>query len=115
MDFCCKADSDPVFPDVPVATDSRSTGSIGFLMRISGETADAIESHENFNLINNRFCGKSSPADRIVGGNLAVVNQFPWLVLLEYRSKDDEKKQSFKCGGTLITEKYVLTGNPRQS
>lgn len=92
MNFCCRVDG-PVFPVL----------------------SDATESHANFNLINNRFCGKSSPADRIVGGSLAVVNQFPWLVLLEYRSKDDEKKQSFKCGGTLISEKYVLTGKHSQS
>lgn len=68
------------------------------------------ESHKNYNLINSiRFCGKAM-IDRIVGGEKAMVNQFPWLVLLEYRSTGDEKFKSFECGGSLISDQYVLTG-----
>lgn len=69
-----------------------------------------VESHENYKLINNvRHCGKAS-IDRIIGGEKAAVNQFPFLVLLEYQTTGTEKVKSFKCGGSLISERYVLTG-----
>lgn len=70
-----------------------------------------VESHKNFNLINNiRYCGKAT-IDRIVGGEKAVVNQFPWLALLQYRSTDSSRnRMDFQCGGSLISERYVLTG-----
>lgn len=70
-----------------------------------------VESHKNFNLINNfRYCGKAL-IDRIVGGDKAVVNQFPWSALLQYRSTDPfQNRKNFQCGGSLITERYVLTG-----
>lgn len=61
-------------------------------------------------LINTQDCGKTVQ-DRIVGGEIAGVNSFPWLALLQYRSKDDENFVSFRCGGSLINERYVLTGN----
>uniref|UniRef100_T1J1Z5 Peptidase S1 domain-containing protein n=1 Tax=Strigamia maritima TaxID=126957 RepID=T1J1Z5_STRMM len=39
---------------------------------------------------------------KIVGGDKAIANEFPWAVALTYNG-------FFGCGGSLINEKYVLT------
>lgn len=54
------------------------------------------------------FCGFSIVAPRIVGGKNAKLGQFPWLVNLGY-SRSGRSGEAFKCGGTLIGSRYVLT------
>lgn len=67
----------------------------------------AISSHENMYKINHKSCGESF-AYRIVGGSTAAMAEFPWMALLQF--KDVEKENlAFLCGGSLITEKHVLT------
>ncbi|KRT80411.1 Trypsin, partial [Oryctes borbonicus] len=51
-------------------------------------------------------CGVASDQYKVVGGTYADLGDHPWVVLLEYLSKG---KFSFKCGGALINERYVLT------
>jgi len=50
-------------------------------------------------------CG-TSLAGRVVGGKDAQPRQFPWLANLGYRSRGE---LSYKCGGTLIGKRWVLT------
>uniref|UniRef100_A0A182JX59 CLIP domain-containing serine protease n=1 Tax=Anopheles christyi TaxID=43041 RepID=A0A182JX59_9DIPT len=52
-------------------------------------------------------CGLDTLADRIIGGNYTAIDEFPWYALLEYESKKGER--AFKCGGSLINGRYVLT------
>ncbi|XP_053661246.1 CLIP domain-containing serine protease B8-like [Anopheles marshallii] len=52
-------------------------------------------------------CGLDTLADRIIGGNYTAIDEFPWYALLEYVSKKGER--AFKCGGSLINGRYVLT------
>jgi len=47
-------------------------------------------------------CGERNDATRIVGGQEAGHNEFPWMVRLSYFNR-------FYCGGTLINDRYVLT------
>jgi len=47
--------------------------------------------------------------DRIIGGEATKLDEFPWMVLIQY-SKPNNKK-GFHCGGVLITENYVLTAS----
>jgi len=54
------------------------------------------------------FCGFSIVKPRIVGGKDAKLGQFPWLVNLGY-SRSGRSGELFKCGGTLIGTRYVLT------
>jgi hypothetical protein len=42
------------------------------------------------------------------GGNELIYGSFPWMVALMYQKKEG-KKPSFHGGGTLISEKHVLT------
>ncbi|XP_068624277.1 phenoloxidase-activating enzyme-like [Battus philenor] len=49
-------------------------------------------------------CGKDlSNANRIIGGGIAAIDQYPWLALLEYDNG------ATLCGGSLITTRFVLT------
>uniref|UniRef100_A0A2M4AL94 CLIP domain-containing serine protease n=2 Tax=Anopheles triannulatus TaxID=58253 RepID=A0A2M4AL94_9DIPT len=52
-------------------------------------------------------CGLESLTDRIVGGSETSLDEFPWYALLEYESKKGVRE--FKCGGSLINQRYVLT------
>lgn len=47
-------------------------------------------------------CGVRNEEGRIVGGQTARKNEFPWMARLSYLNK-------FYCGGTLINDRYVLT------
>ncbi|XP_060807818.1 phenoloxidase-activating enzyme [Amyelois transitella] len=54
-----------------------------------------------------RCCGvDSNGANKIIGGEKANIDEYPWLVIIEY-SKDNKIK--LLCGGTLISSRYVLT------
>lgn len=52
-------------------------------------------------------CGRSESGDRIVGGNITEIGEFPWLALLSY--KKDNEIAKYKCGGSLINNRYILT------
>jgi len=45
-------------------------------------------------------------SDRIVGGEVADLRDFPWMALLEYQKPNGK---GFYCGGVLINDRYVLT------
>ncbi|XP_062546460.1 serine protease grass-like [Armigeres subalbatus] len=53
--------------------------------------------------MNQKKCGVHLQTDRIANGKEAVPFQFPWMALLE------DHKGNFLCGGTLISDRYVLT------
>ncbi|XP_077295213.1 phenoloxidase-activating enzyme-like [Arctopsyche grandis] len=45
--------------------------------------------------------------DQIVGGIEASMYDYPWMALIEYRTT--QNTTTLKCGGSLISAKYVLT------
>lgn len=52
-------------------------------------------------------CGSvHSITKRVIGGSYSRTNEFPWMVLLEY--KKGVKIQN-GCGGVLVNKRYVLT------
>jgi len=53
-------------------------------------------------------CGVSGADVRIVGGQDAQLGQFPWLVNLGYQQAG-AGQTLFKCGGTLIGARHVVT------
>jgi len=50
-------------------------------------------------------CGLSTE-NRIVGGEVTEIDEFPWMVLIEYQKPNG---RGFYCGGVLISKRYVLT------
>uniref|UniRef100_A0A1Y1N4B7 Peptidase S1 domain-containing protein n=1 Tax=Photinus pyralis TaxID=7054 RepID=A0A1Y1N4B7_PHOPY len=51
-------------------------------------------------------CGIQYPGNRIFGGTITDLHEFPWMALLIYQT---EKGPGLACGGVLISQKYVLT------
>jgi len=65
-------------------------------------------SHPAKHLLSDEMSCGVSLADRIVGGKDAKLGQYPWLVNLGYKQKG-RPGALYKCGGTLIGTRYVLT------
>ncbi|XP_059218230.1 serine protease easter [Stomoxys calcitrans] len=51
-------------------------------------------------------CGKIL-TNRIYGGNVTQIDEFPWMALIQYKTGPD--RFGFYCGGGLINSRYVLT------
>ncbi|XP_025833724.1 CLIP domain-containing serine protease 2-like isoform X2 [Agrilus planipennis] len=65
-----------------------------------------VTNHRNINLVNSDLCGPMNQFDRILNGNKTSLFDFPWMALLSYQIG---RIRDFRCGGTLINSKYVLT------
>ncbi|XP_054725162.1 serine protease 7 [Anastrepha obliqua] len=52
-------------------------------------------------------CGPNSLDNKIYNGKDTPLDQYPWMVLLEYTQKNG--KPILNCGGSLINQRYVLT------
>ncbi|XP_050504927.1 serine protease easter [Diabrotica virgifera virgifera] len=68
-----------------------------------------IDTHVNWRFVPNDICGTTKydgHRSRIIGGKKSKVGEFPWLVRLGWNFLGFKY---WNCGGTLITEKYVLT------
>ncbi|XP_017058134.2 uncharacterized protein LOC108099270 [Drosophila ficusphila] len=59
-----------------------------------------VEPSSGFNLLNE--CGKQV-TNRIYGGEIAELDEFPWLALLVYNSND------YGCSGALVDDRHILT------
>jgi len=55
-------------------------------------------------VLSNTECGKKSNI-KLSGGETTKIGEFPWLVLLKYETSG----RQFLCGGSLITDRFVLT------
>ncbi|XP_063697742.1 serine protease grass-like [Culicoides brevitarsis] len=93
--ICCRPQdiegNEPVNPQPSV---NRNTGSNG------------ISNHRNLRLLDLVNCG-SATGDRISNGNQTSLFEFPWSALLGYENTFGDVE--YRCGGTLITSKTVLT------
>ncbi|KAJ4436621.1 hypothetical protein ANN_16752 [Periplaneta americana] len=97
---CCPQDS--VIPKPQPGVPDHATTTLPADTETRPPTS--IVGHRNFNLIN-RNCGVGL-TNRIVGGQSALPGEFPWLALLQYNVSGELE---FLCGGSLITDMYVLT------
>lgn len=64
-----------------------------------------VTNHRNLRLINGRSCGPAA-SDKVLRGSATTWDEFTWTALLAYTANG---KNVFKCGGTLINKRYVLT------
>ncbi|CAH0728253.1 unnamed protein product, partial [Brenthis ino] len=73
------------------------------------ETENDIDNHSNIGLLPEN-CGKHF-GDRIIGGKIAGIYEFPWMALISHVFKDYNgiEKRQFKCGGSIISSRYILT------
>ncbi|CAH1646525.1 unnamed protein product [Spodoptera littoralis] len=52
-------------------------------------------------------CGIDTTGDRVYGGTITDLDEFPWMALLGYRT--NKGTTSYQCGGVLVNHRYVLT------
>ncbi|XP_075145131.1 serine protease 7 [Haematobia irritans] len=52
-------------------------------------------------------CGHQPIGEKIYNGNDTALDEYPWMALLEYRTKKGE--MVLNCGGSLINRRYVIT------
>lgn len=86
--------------------------------------SNGLMSHRNFDLLPHKTCGPMSGSSRIIRGNKASIGEFPWMALIIYNTGSVprlvidvllillgilDQHLDFKCGGTVITERYVLS------
>ncbi|XP_034250570.1 CLIP domain-containing serine protease 2-like [Thrips palmi] len=93
----------------PVASDASpfhdpAVGGVG----LGNEDEDQV--HPNWHLVNAKKCGlsKGALADRIVGGFVAGLGQYPWLARIGY-NLDGVARRVYRCAGAVITHFHVLT------
>ncbi|XP_026494208.2 CLIP domain-containing serine protease HP8-like [Vanessa tameamea] len=55
-----------------------------------------------------KVCGQEKATDKIVGGTIADLDEFPWIARISY-SSDMENKLIFACSASLITDRYLVT------
>lgn len=58
-------------------------------------------------------CGNKPPTSysskRIVGGEEASAGEWPWMAALFHNQGGTNQKPYFKCGATLLSEKWIAT------
>ncbi|XP_063628193.1 CLIP domain-containing serine protease B4-like [Cydia splendana] len=71
----------------------------------------SADNHPNLSLLPDD-CGVGGEdfADRLAGAfPVPGLYEYPWMVLIGYKSSKPEEGPQFNCGGTLINDRYVLT------
>ncbi|KAJ3654563.1 hypothetical protein Zmor_013741 [Zophobas morio] len=51
-------------------------------------------------------CGRQNSDNKIIGGTETALDEYPWLALLKYVNRN---KVQYACGGSLISERFVIT------
>ncbi|CAG9565298.1 unnamed protein product [Danaus chrysippus] len=62
------------------------------------------DSHPNMRLLPD-ICGDIE-GNRIIGGRVAKIYEFPWMALISYNTREGLQ---FLCGGSIINSRYILT------
>lgn len=90
--------SEPTLLSLPTTT----------LSSVISESSNEIDSNEPTQLFDNINCGSINltPANFI--GNDTKLDEFPWIVLLQYRNSTNGRS-NIKCSSVLINKRYVLT------
>ncbi|XP_066589501.1 CLIP domain-containing serine protease B4-like [Prorops nasuta] len=65
-----------------------------------------VSDHPNLALLDHEECGQMT-VPKIMGGNRAGLFEYPWMALIAYDIK--KRGNQFKCGGTIINRRYILT------
>ncbi|KAF2896312.1 hypothetical protein ILUMI_09875 [Ignelater luminosus] len=68
-----------------------------------------VDDSRSISLPSNDVCGVVKEENRIFGGKLTSIGEFPWMVALEYKKKSNSRDAGIKCGGSLINNEFVLT------
>ncbi|XP_018301490.1 serine protease easter-like, partial [Mycetomoellerius zeteki] len=65
-----------------------------------------VTNHPNLRLLDHTLCGPVTQP-KVFGGNKTGIFQYPWMALIAYDT--GRPNPEFRCGGTVISSRYVLT------
>lgn len=99
--FCCeeKLDDNSITSTTNTYVVTSSTVTL-----INREKNSDLLNHKNINLLP-EVCGPVS-TNKVSGGNKTEIFDYPWMALLQYETRSGLQ---FLCGGSLISDSYVLT------
>ncbi|KAF2885413.1 hypothetical protein ILUMI_20758 [Ignelater luminosus] len=63
---------------------------------------------DSIDLPDRTHCGIQGSDNRIVGGEQTLYDEFPWVVAIVHKNKQNEET-NIKCGDSLINKRFVLT------
>ncbi|EDV93353.1 GH18317 [Drosophila grimshawi] len=114
---CCTrdtnfADMQRTTANMPVEVTTTTTTTIRSTDTTTATTTTSTTQTSTNNNGNNLLpqapaCGPNSFQNRIYNGNDTALDDFVWMALLEYRSRDGQRL--LNCGGSLINNRYILT------
>ncbi|XP_015509702.1 melanization protease 1 isoform X2 [Neodiprion lecontei] len=96
---CCPRNTQPA-PTATNAPDMTTDVSTGV------PQPPDVTHHPNLRLLDHQRCGPITES-KIFGGNKTSVFEFPWMALIGYDV--GKRDPEFRCGGSLISKRYVLT------
>ena len=106
--ICCPINDIYHSPSIPINKTVKRHRLHQYIEQDNEEFGLTSRLGENDLLPTLKQCG-SQVNNRIFGGEIAELDEFPWMALLVYNSKTRGNNQEFGCGGVLISKKYVLT------
>ncbi|XP_013108340.1 serine protease grass [Stomoxys calcitrans] len=95
--LCCTIPANVVAPTPTKASepDQELNPNADFLSQLNPE---------GYAILDSLSCGQVQ-GDKVAGGTETGLYEYPWMALLSYDAPDDQ----FKCGGSLISDQFVLT------
>uniref|UniRef100_U5EUT3 CLIP domain-containing serine protease n=1 Tax=Corethrella appendiculata TaxID=1370023 RepID=U5EUT3_9DIPT len=94
---CCPLIGDYLDPDILITTPEIPRKPFELSSRFGDDLSEGTD-----------ICGTAVGENRIVGGETTKIDEFPWLALLIYLSRETNQFEH-GCGGVLITKRFVLT------
>ncbi|XP_034834258.1 CLIP domain-containing serine protease B4-like [Maniola hyperantus] len=86
-------------------TSTARTPEAAAMTEIPIETEPPMEKADPFP--DRTICGQSAGSDKIIGGTIAAIDEFPWMALVKYI--DNENKSESACLATLITDRHLVS------
>lgn len=102
---CCENQNPVVTPESSAASPSVDVREPTLPLDEVPDPPD-VTNHPNLRLLPHDVCGPVTQT-KIVGGNKTGVFDFPWMALIAYSTGSGTPE--FRCGGSLISKRYVLT------
>ncbi|XP_046962571.1 phenoloxidase-activating enzyme 1-like [Vanessa cardui] len=68
---------------------------------------DPVEEEDSYPMPRDK-CGIDTNGDRLYGGQITDLDEFPWMALLGYQPPKNAAL-TYQCGGVLINHRYILT------
>ncbi|XP_059611758.1 serine protease easter-like [Phlebotomus argentipes] len=84
------------------------SGTVGVCCEVEVSSNSGFSNNDLLPDPNSGQCGIDT-SNRIYGGEVTKIDEYPWMVLLRYKKPGN--RFGFHCGGVLINNRYVMTAS----